>query len=122
MYHDHATKGKILFDNYENIVGQNGYLHELIKVNNNVNTFKIQYEDEFSIADIYIYNDNKLEGVVIDRKQLNYILADLNFNGVDSQFFENDREDTSVEGICNNKICIIESTKPCFYRRLYTLP
>ena len=41
----------------------------------------------------YIYNDNKLEGVVIDRKQLNYILADLNFNGVDSQFFENDREE-----------------------------
>ncbi len=41
----------------------------------------------------YIYNDNKLEGVVIDRKQLNYILADLNFNGTDSQFFENDREE-----------------------------
>ena len=41
----------------------------------------------------YIYNDNKLEGVVIDRKQLNYILADLNFNGVDSQFLENDREE-----------------------------
>ena len=41
----------------------------------------------------YIYNDNKLEGVVIDRKQLNYILADLNYNGVDSQFFENDREE-----------------------------
>ena len=41
----------------------------------------------------YIYNDNKLEGVVIDRKQLNYILADLNFNGTDSQFFENDSEE-----------------------------
>ncbi len=41
----------------------------------------------------YIYNDNKLEGVEIDRKQLNYILADLNFNGADSQFFENDREE-----------------------------
>ncbi len=41
----------------------------------------------------YIYNDNKLEGVVIDRKQLNYILADLNFNGTDSKFFDNDREE-----------------------------
>ena len=41
----------------------------------------------------YIYNDNKLEGVVIDRKKLNYILADLNFNGIDSQFFESDREE-----------------------------
>ena len=41
----------------------------------------------------YIYNDNKLEGVVIGRKQLNYILADLNFNGTSSQFFENDREE-----------------------------
>ena len=41
----------------------------------------------------YIYNDNKLEGVVINRKKLNYILADLNFNGTDSQFFENDIEE-----------------------------
>lgn len=41
----------------------------------------------------YIYNDNKLEGIVIDRNQLNYILADLNYNGIDSQFFESDREE-----------------------------
>ena len=41
----------------------------------------------------YIYNDNKLEGVVIDRNKLNYILADLNFNGTDSKFFENDSEE-----------------------------
>lgn len=40
----------------------------------------------------YIYNDNRLEGVVIDRKQLNYILADLNYNGVNSQFFNSDNE------------------------------
>ena len=41
----------------------------------------------------YIYNDNKLEGVVIDRKKLNYILADLNYNGVNSQFFQKDSEE-----------------------------
>ncbi len=41
----------------------------------------------------YIYNDNKLEGVIIDRKQLNYILADLNFNGINSRFYKNDREE-----------------------------
>lgn len=41
----------------------------------------------------YIYNDNKLEGVIIDRKQLNYILADLNFNGSKSQFFKNNSEE-----------------------------
>ena len=41
----------------------------------------------------YIYNDNKLEGVVIDRKQLNYILADLNFNGENSRFFKNHSEE-----------------------------
>ncbi len=41
----------------------------------------------------YIYNDNKLEGVVIDRRQLNYILADLNFNGANSKFFESDKEE-----------------------------
>lgn len=41
----------------------------------------------------YIYNDNKLEGVVTDRKELNYILADLNYNGKKSQFFSNDREE-----------------------------
>lgn len=40
----------------------------------------------------YIYNDNKLEGVVIDRNKLNYILADLNYNGINSNFFNNDSE------------------------------
>ena len=41
----------------------------------------------------YIYNDNKLEGVVIDRNKLNYILADLNYNGINSKFFNNDSEE-----------------------------
>lgn len=41
----------------------------------------------------YIYNDNKLEGVIIDRNELNYILADLNYNGIDSKFFNNDCEE-----------------------------
>lgn len=40
----------------------------------------------------YIYNDNKLEGVIINRKKLNYILADLNFNSTDSEFFQSDNE------------------------------
>lgn len=40
----------------------------------------------------YIYNDNKLEGVIVNRKKLNYILADLNFNSVDSEFFRSDNE------------------------------
>ena len=41
----------------------------------------------------YIYNDNKLEGIIIDRGELNYILADLNYNGINSKFFESDREE-----------------------------
>ena len=41
----------------------------------------------------YIYNDNKLEGVVIDRQRLNFILADLNYNGTNSRFFESDSEE-----------------------------
>lgn len=41
----------------------------------------------------YIYNDNKLEGVIIDRKELNYILADLNFNGMNSKFYQNTNEE-----------------------------
>ena len=41
----------------------------------------------------YIYNDNKLEGVIIDRKELNYILADLNYNGTNSKFFQNNQEE-----------------------------
>ena len=40
----------------------------------------------------YIYNDNKLEGVGICRKDLNYILADLNFNKKSSKFFKSDDE------------------------------
>ena len=41
----------------------------------------------------YIYNDNKLEGVFIDKQRLNYILADLNFNGTNSKFFKSGREE-----------------------------
>lgn len=41
----------------------------------------------------YIYNDNKLEGIEIDRQELNYILADLNYNGINSQFFNTDKEE-----------------------------
>lgn len=41
----------------------------------------------------YIYNDNKLEGVVIDRKKLNFILADLNYNSINSKFFKSDEEE-----------------------------
>lgn len=41
----------------------------------------------------YIYNDNKLEGVVIDRKKLNYILADLNYNGLYSKFYQSNSEE-----------------------------
>ena len=37
-YHDHSVKGKILFSNSENIIGQNNYLHELIKLNDNINS------------------------------------------------------------------------------------
>lgn len=40
----------------------------------------------------YIYNDNKLEGVIIDREELNFILADLNYHGMDSRFFQIDSE------------------------------
>lgn len=41
----------------------------------------------------YIYNDNKLEGVVINRQKLNFILADLNYNSVNSRFFRSDKEE-----------------------------
>lgn len=54
----------------------------------NINTYTGQ-----KFLQNYIYNDNKLEGIVIDRKQLNYILADLNFNGMDSRFFDSDSEE-----------------------------
>ena len=35
----------------------------------------------------YIYYDNKLEGLNIERNKLNYILADLNYHKEDSKFF-----------------------------------
>lgn len=40
----------------------------------------------------YIFNDNRLEKVVIDRKKLNFILADLNYNGTESKYFKSDDE------------------------------
>ena len=43
----------------------------------------------------YIYFDNKLEGINIERKDLNYILADLNYNMEKSKFF-----DIQSESVC----------------------
>ncbi len=43
----------------------------------------------------YIYYDNKLEGVEINRDKLNYILADLNYHGINSSFYNNE-----VPSIC----------------------
>lgn len=40
----------------------------------------------------YIYNDNKLEGIIVDKKELNFILADLNINSVNSRFFKDNNE------------------------------
>lgn len=40
----------------------------------------------------YIYYDNKLEGVKIEREKLNYILADLNYNKTNSIYFKDDNE------------------------------
>lgn len=40
----------------------------------------------------YIYYDNKLEGVNVARDDLNYILADLNFNKKDSVFYNSGEE------------------------------
>ena len=59
-YHNHAVKGRILFENYENVLGANNYLHELVKINNNVNSFKVVYEEKYEIADIYLYDDENL--------------------------------------------------------------
>ncbi len=40
----------------------------------------------------YIYNDNKIEGLKIKRSKMNEILADLNFNGINSKYFKSDEE------------------------------
>lgn len=66
VYHDKAVKGRILFENSENLVGQKGYLHELVKVNNNVNSFKLSYEEKYSLADIYLFTDDELPDYVQD--------------------------------------------------------
>lgn len=66
VYHDKAIKGKILFENSENLVGQKGYLHELVKVNSNISSFKLSYEEKYSLADIYIFTDDNLPDYVQD--------------------------------------------------------
>ena len=39
----------------------------------------------------YIYHDNKLEGVKMDRQELNNMLADLNYNGIKSEFYQQNK-------------------------------
>ena len=89
--YDVSKKRKELIDNridstlLSNVI--NSMSFEMIDIN--------KYTGQ-SFLQNYIYNDNKLEGIVIDKQQLNYILADLNFNGTNSKFFKNDREEITM--------------------------
>lgn len=70
IYNDHSTTGRILFANSENSVGKHGYLHELIKINNNITSFKIAYDSKYELADIYLYDDEALPSDVQDWQTL----------------------------------------------------
>lgn len=63
IYHKEATKGKIITNNQKIDVGKNNYLHELIKIDTSKKAI-IEYENNYSIADIYIYNDDNLPEMV----------------------------------------------------------
>ena len=69
-------------------IGTNGYLHELIKLNGNKKEISINYDDKYSIAEIYIFNTNALPDWVEDWETLNK--ADLmlfSTHGDDEQLF-----------------------------------
>lgn len=64
----------------------------------------------------YIFYDNKLEGNIIDRKNLNYILADLNFNKNNSRFFNDDKEEIvmTIGNLDLQKYILTTDDKPSF--------
>ena len=61
-YNKKASKGKL--NNIE--IGNNGFLHELIKLNDKEKAISIKYEEDYSIADIYIFNTAELPEWVED--------------------------------------------------------
>ena len=69
-------------------VGANGYLHELIKLDNESNETFIFYDDKYSIADIYIFNTETLPDWVEDWESLsNADLMLFSSHGDDEQLF-----------------------------------
>lgn len=69
IYHKETTKGKIITNSKKEDIGKNNYLHELIKIDGDKNV-KLEYEDAYSIADIYIYGDDDLPEMVQDWETL----------------------------------------------------
>ena len=54
-YNEKSTTGKI---NNKQKIGENKYLHELIKSNNKSQSLNIKYDDNYQISDIYVFNSD----------------------------------------------------------------
>ena len=65
-YNVKPTKGHI----GKKEIGQNGYLHELIKLDKETKELSIEYDDEYSIADIYLFTKGDLPSWVEDWQTL----------------------------------------------------
>ena len=59
-YHDSSSHGHI----NDTVLGERGYLHELVDLNNGTSSFSITYEEGYSIADISFYDDSRLPSYV----------------------------------------------------------
>ena len=85
IYYDKkSTKGSIS----DIKIGQNGYLHELIKLDGKSNNVAIKYDDDYSISEIFLFNTVKLPDWVEDWQKLDK--ADLmlfSTHGDDEQLF-----------------------------------
>ena len=66
-YNEKSVKGTI---NNNQRIGKNGYLHELIKLDNKKKLLEIQYNENYQISDIYIFNDNQYPEWVENWKKL----------------------------------------------------
>ena len=68
IYYDKkSSKGSI---NNKYSVGENGYLHELIKIDNKTSELIINYDESYAISEIFVFNTDNLPSWVEDWQTL----------------------------------------------------
>ena len=58
IYSVYAQKGELIYDNNLVLIGQDGFLHEYVELNDKTNSVELTYKNNVSIEEIYVFKDD----------------------------------------------------------------